>query len=201
MDNWLTTDEADDVAGSVRHAILCGKAATSDPQAWKWTALALHSALQGACVCHLTTTAAPVGAVTARNAKEWLEYFETSRTNKDAKAPRAYLMALPDLLKKVRKSRSAGNGSNESGIAISPKELNWLRYFHDVVRNQFIHFEPMGWSLELSGIPGIAALSARIIGDIADAGWAFRHQDPDWLATFRDDLSRLANPATFRLSR
>jgi hypothetical protein len=49
----------------------------------------------------------------------------------------------------------------------------------------------MGWSLEVSGIPGIAAVATRIITEIADVGWAFRHQDARWLADMRESLLRL----------
>jgi hypothetical protein len=139
--------------------------------------MALHSALQGACVCHLTTTAAPVGAVTRRNTGEWLAYFENSRTNPNTKPPKTHLMGLPDLLTAVRKPYSAGDRSNAAGVAITESELCWLRRFHKDIRNQFVHFEPMGWSIEVSGIPEIAKLVARIIEEIFRIGWAFRHQD------------------------
>lgn len=175
--NWIQTDEAADVAGSVRHAIRAAQFVCDDPLAWKWVAMALHSALQGACVCHLTTTAAPVGAVTERNAGEWLAYFEESRADPKAKPPKTYLMALPELISAVRKPHSAGDRSNDIGVAISESELNWLRRFHVEIRNQFAHFEPRGWSIEVSGISEIAKLVARIIGDILQIGWAFRHQD------------------------
>nr|CAD6602153.1 type II toxin-antitoxin system RelB/DinJ family antitoxin [Rhizobium sp. Khangiran2] len=176
-ENWIRTDEAEDVAGSIRHAIRAAQFLGEDPLAWKWVVMALHSALQGACVCHLTTTAAPVGAVTERNAGEWLTYLEDSRTNPNAKPPKTHLMGLPELLKAVRKPNSAGDGSNIAGVAISEFELNWLHRFHKETRNQFAHFQPMGWSIEVSGIPEIAKLVARIIGDILGMGWAFRHQD------------------------
>ena len=180
------------MAGSIRHSIRCGGLVTEDTLAWKWVTLALHSALQGACICHLTTTASPVGAVTPGNAAVWLAYFEDRRTNPNAKPPPTKLMALPDLLNAVRKARSAGDRSNAAGIAISDLELIWLRRFHDTVRNQFVHFEPMGWSLDVSGIPHVAALTARIVGEIADGGWAFRNKDPVWHQMLRDDLVRLA---------
>lgn len=86
-------------------------------------------------------------------------------------------MGLLDLLKAVRKAHSAGDCSNAVGVAISDAELDWLRRFNDGVRNQFVHFEPMGWSLEVSGIPEIAKLVSRIIGEILELGYAFRHQD------------------------
>ncbi|MES2096781.1 MAG: hypothetical protein V4459_08460 [Pseudomonadota bacterium] len=190
-ENWVQTDEAEDVAGSLRHALRATAWTADDPQAWKWVALALHSALQGACVCHLTMTMAPVGAVTERNAGEWLTYFEASRSDPGARAPKTYLMALPDLLKAIRKPNSAGDRSNDAGIAISDAEIAWLRRFHDTVRNQFTHFEPMAWSLEVSGVPAIAALVARIVGEIAAVGWGFRHQDRAWHERLTRDLARL----------
>lgn len=188
---WVRTDEAEDVAASVRHAIRSRQFTSDDPQAWKWVALALHSALQGACVCHLVTTASPVGAVTNQNAEEWLAYFGASRSDPDAKPPKTYLMALPELLKAARKPMSAGDRSNSSGVEISDQELQWLRRFHEEVRNQFVHFEPLGWSLEISGIPELGKLIGRIIQDILDLGWAFRHTDEGWRDSLKADLALL----------
>jgi len=45
---WLHTNEAEDVAASVRHALRCRAMIQEDPHAWKWLALALHASLQGA---------------------------------------------------------------------------------------------------------------------------------------------------------
>lgn len=190
-ENWIRTNEAEDVAGSIRHAIRVAQFVVEDSQAWKWVALALHSALQGACVCHLTTTAAPVGAVTERNASEWLTYFETLRTNPEAKPPKTYLMGLPDLLKSVRKPHSAGDRSNTAGVVISESELCWLLRFHEGIRNQFIHFEPRCWSIDVAGIPEIAKLIARIIEQILQIGWAFRHQNPEQRAELERSLRTL----------
>ncbi|WP_246689084.1 hypothetical protein [Mesorhizobium sp. WSM4310] len=192
MANWIQTDEAEDVAGSIRHAIRTAQFVGEDSLAWKWVVIALHSALQGACVCHLTTTAGPVGAVTERNAGEWLAYFEDSRTNPNAKRPKTHLMSLPDLLKSVRKPYSAGDSSNAAGVAISDSELNWLSRFHREIRNQFTHFGPMCWSIEVSGIPEIAKLVARIIGEMLGIGWAFRHQDSAQREEMQRSLHTLA---------
>lgn len=192
-ERWVRTNEAEDVAASIRHALRCWQLAADDPHSWKWLALALHSALQGACVCHLVTTAAPIGVVTHRNAGNWLKYFEASRADPEAKPPRTYLLSFPDLLTAVRKPQSAGDRSNQSGVTLTDPEVIWLRRFHEEVRNQFVHFEPRGWSLEVSGIPDLARLTARVINDILDAGWAFRHQDIRWRNALRADLDSLAS--------
>jgi len=163
-----------------------------DPQAWKWFALALHAAVQGACICHLATTARPVGVVTDRNAAEWMAYFEKSRDDPSLLPPRTHLLALPELLKAARRKDSAGDGGQGSAIQISAQELDWLRRFHTGFRNQFTHFEPQGWAIEISGLPGLASLAGRIIGDVLKVGWGFRRKDAAWADTLRADLALLS---------
>ena len=192
METWVRTDEEEDVAGSIRHVIRTAGFEGDDPQAWKWVVVALHSALQGACVCHLTTTAAPVGAVKKKNAIEWLDYFDRSRTDPIATPPKTDLMGFLDLLKEVRKPNSAGGASSLTRIPITDSELNWLTRFHTEIRNQFTHFEPVGWSIDMAGIPEIAKLIARIIEDILDAGWAFRHRGAEQRTDLRRSLHNLA---------
>lgn len=140
---WLQTDEAIDVVASLRHATLCLELARTDLHAYKWAFLALHSALQGACVCHLTTTAAPIGALNCPSTRQWNEYLE--KVGNNAPAPATRILDFPELLKAVRRVQSAGNGSNHEQITITDEELNWLKYLHDEVRNQFTHFAPQGW--------------------------------------------------------
>ena len=190
---WTRTDEAEDVAGSIRHVLRVAEFVDEDPQAWKWIRLALHSALQGACVCHLTTSASPVGAVTKKNCREWLAYFEETRTNQSAKLPKTYLMALPDLLKALRLPNSAGDQCNAVGIQISDKELDWLCGIHKDLRNQFTHFEPMGWSIEVSGVSELAGLIARIISEVLNVGYAFRHLDEAKRLEIRQNLEILCS--------
>ncbi len=101
-------------------------------------------------------------------------------------------MPLPDLLKAVRLPHSAGDRSNECGISISDSELAWLCRFHDDVRNQLVHFEPKGWAIEISGIPHIAILIARIIVDISEIGWAFRHMPAPHFDDLRSDLHQIS---------
>ncbi|TFL19815.1 hypothetical protein [Jannaschia formosa] len=60
-------------------------------------------------------------------------------------------------------------------IPFSDTDLRRLTRLHKEVRNRFTHFGPGSWSIEISGIPGTAALIARIIDNVHDRGWAFRH--------------------------
>jgi len=194
QDLWIHTNEAEDVAASIRHALVCIRLTKDDDQAWKWVMLSLHAALQGACVCHLTTTAAPLGAVTKKNAVEWIDYFD----KKTALVPKTRLMSMPDLLRAVRKVDSAGSGFTRSPIAISDSELAWLNRIHDEFRNQFIHFSPTGWSFEVSGVPKMSQLIARIIDDISSCGWAFRHLEAAKRENMNENLKLLSGMESWK---
>ena len=191
IENWLRIDEVTDVDGSVRHALRCASFVRDDPYTWKWIILALHSALQGACVAHLTTTASPLGAVTKRNAKEWKIYFDQSWEHDATKTPETFLMNLPDLLKSIRKANSVGSGGNAAGIVICDSEFEWLKRIHNELRNQFTHFEPMSWSIELTGLPKLISVMVRIILEIIEAGWGFRHLDSAQIDELKINLREL----------
>ena len=52
--SWLRTDEIEEFIDALERAAMFAKQLTDDVKAWKWLIIALHSALQGACVCALT---------------------------------------------------------------------------------------------------------------------------------------------------
>lgn len=189
---WLRTDEAEDVAGSLRHALRAAGAVTEDLQAWKWLILGVHSALQGACICHLATTAPPLGVVDDECAAQWNDYLEERRVNAEAKMPKIRLMELPKLLKKARRPGSCGEGGSGPGLDISDATLNRLIHLHEKIRNGFVHYSPMFWSVELSGVPDLARLACNLILQIDQAGWAFRHKTDAWRADLRRDCERLS---------
>ena len=194
--NWLDTDEREDVAASLRHCIASLGLTKHDPHAYKWVLLALHSALQGSCVNHLLTTAHPVGATTENNTLEWLNYFELSRSDPASIRPHTRISELPELLKRLRKPNSAGDGSAGSEIFLTDAELQWWSGIHKDIRNQFVHFAPMGWSIELSGMPGLIDLTVRLIREIDSKQWAFRHESCAWKQSLRATLDELTSRAS-----
>lgn len=191
-EQYLRTDEAEDVAGSIRHVLRTLEWVDSDPHAWKWVALALHSALQGACVCHLVGTAPPMGIVSEKDECKWIAYFNNSHANPIMQPPSTHILALPDLLKKLRKPGSCGFiGYDAYDVKIDDRELKMLIDFHYYIRNEFTHFDPKGWSIETDYIARIFALTSRIITCIGSCGWAFRNLDQHAYQDLLRDLERL----------
>lgn len=195
IENWFQTDQVEDVAASTRHAAICLDLVVADPGAWKWLILSLHSALQGACVCHLTTTAEPVGALTDKNTRQWLEFFEASRNNSNLNPPDAFLAPLPELLRRVAQHGSAGGGPSYGNIPLTDTEIRDLNFIHGTFRNQFVHFAPMSWSVEISGLLQLIPVITRIIRSIDTSGWAFRHVDLQWHLDLNSALNQLVSKA------
>lgn len=83
-------------------------------------------------------------------------------------------------------------------MCLSDDELRWLCRFHNNIRNQFTHFEPMGWSVDVSGIPELGKLIGRIIDDIIDMNWGFRHVQREELREFQRDLNILKSGGCFQ---
>ncbi|MEQ1499240.1 MAG: hypothetical protein ABL914_11305 [Novosphingobium sp.] len=191
---WLETDECEDVLSSVRHCSVSFGLAETDLHAFKWVILSLHSALQGSCVCHLVGTAGPLGATTKRNATEWCVYY-AAKVDEQVSRPKTKIAELPELLKRIRKENSAGDGSQGSEIQLTDSDLQWWKRTHDRMRNQFVHFEPMGWSIELSGIPELVLVTSRIIKEIESNGWAFRHMSDEWRCTLCEEIRNLETRA------
>lgn len=141
-------------------------------------------------MCHLTGTSGPLDALFEKSRKEWIDYPNNHSADEEAVRPSTRLMSLPNLLKAIRK-KGSGARSNGNAVKISDSELEWLERFHVEFRNQFTHFKPMGWAIEVSGIPEIARIISRIITDIHNNGWAFRHLEDLAKTNMVADLERL----------
>ena len=83
MKTYVRTDERQDVLASLDHCARCLAETEHSDGAWKWVILSLHSALQGAMVCHLSGTA-EAGALTPTCARKWFEWHACDRRDEIA---------------------------------------------------------------------------------------------------------------------
>ena len=196
--HWLEVDEATDVVASLRHTLHLLKLVSADSTIWKWVILSMHSAVQGAMVCHLNGTAS-LGCHSAKSATAWLDWHERdlrgevnwidlgidefglpSRkpATKADFPPRQYLANPSELFKRLMKP----NTRIESGVGqILQIGSSQRRAFQilDTLRNQFTHFSPMGWCIEIAGLPTICLEMLSVISMIESDAWPFRHLEPE----------------------
>ncbi len=167
---WLQTDEAEDVICSIEHCSICLDLIDRNPVHWKWAIIALQNALQGAMVCHLAGSA-NVGHLKASNATKWLNWYASGRVGE---VPNEWMADPQTLLERVAGQQSRIEQGSGSALSITEDEISAFKALNGL-RKQFAHFNPMGWSIQLDGLPHIFGLCASIIEKISLDPWPFRH--------------------------
>lgn len=157
---YLRTSEHEEAVRSLEWAAKQARGITSDPYQWKWTLIALHNAAQGFMVLALWNGN---GLLTMPDhvAAKWLKAYAEKR-----RLPEDRLDSFLNLYDKCKNPENfnylgsnAFAGSNEHDDSFSA--LNEFR-------NEFIHFTPKGWSLQLDGLPTVVI---HAIDMISHFGW------------------------------
>ena len=153
------------MVGAIEHCAELALAARHDATEWKWLILALHSAMQGVCVCALRASDEAGTAMLTKQSAEATRRWLTAqrRLASQAPMPRQTLLSLVDLHKRVADTKRLGaphalpaTGEAKSDIA------NLAR-----LRSEFENFRPGGYSLEVSGLPGIVRTCCNTIQHLA----------------------------------
>ncbi len=124
--------------------------------AWRWVIIALHNATQGFMVLALQHGNGLL-ALSNRSYKEWFDAYENNKPCPTKEELDKFL----NLYKKVKSNEYGTVGGNTRFVPAgtqgrSIKKLNEFR-------NEFIHFTPKGWSLEVDGLPQICLDSLALI--------------------------------------
>jgi hypothetical protein len=144
---YLRTNEHEEAVRSLEYAAVQASLITNDPYNWKWVLISMHNAVQGFMVLSLWNGN---GLLSLRPdvAAKWLKANESG-----ASYPAEWLDSFLNLYRKVKDQTSfhvVGAGPF-CATGTHDKSMERLNEF----RNEFIHFTPKGWSLELAGLPSI----------------------------------------------
>ncbi len=145
--NHLRTDEREEAVRSLEWAEAQARLLNHDPYHWKWVLISLHNAVQGFLVLALWNGNGLL-TLSSKGAAKWLAAY-----NNGGPYPIDRLDRFLNLYEKAKDGEnfhSVGAGPFRPGQThdLSLKRLNDFR-------NEFIHFTPKGWSLELQGLPGV----------------------------------------------
>ena len=193
MEPYIRFDECLDVLASLEQ---CARSLDEALQlrqdrAWKWVILSLHSALQGAMVCHLSGRA-NLGALSKENAKKRLEWIkkdldgEITKIQDDVdgvpimrikkkkdRPPSDYLAKPSELFKKLSLPPSSRMEDAGGIISITKKQEQSFECLNEL-RNEFSHFSPKGWSIRRSSLGEMINDILDVLCLILDDDWPFR---------------------------
>lgn len=162
--DYLRTDEIRELVEALRKVADELEAAKSDSYAWKWAIIAMQNAVQNAIVAAISGTA-QLGALTKRAAREWLEAYENDRTNH----PEPWLANFLELYERMKAQ------TGFAATAEGNKDVERLVSF----RNDFMHFAPKGWSIQLAGLPRILRNALSIIEHLGWKGHITWYEEED----------------------
>ncbi len=160
MSEYLQTSEHEEAVRSLEFAALQAQAITNDLYAWKWVLISLHNAAQGFMVLALWNGNGLL-SMPDDVAMKWLKAYDNNE-----KFPKDRLDKFLNLYSKCKKS----DNFNYCGSVAFQSTNSQDASFKDLndFRNDFIHFNPKGWSLCLVGLP---ALVIDVLELIQFFGW------------------------------
>jgi len=162
MEIWFRTDEFEEATLSLEKVAETSAQIADDLSRWRWLVISLHNAVQGYMVLALRGTN-NITVLSPKSAEEWLEAYE--RGGPYPKYEK--LDSFSNLYKKIKSDRMLMYGHSQKfapqgSQGRSIKKINQFR-------NEFIHFIPKGWSLEVSGLPQICIDCLNILEFL---GWS-----------------------------
>jgi hypothetical protein len=141
-----------------------------DLHLWRWVIIALHNVAQGVMVLSLRHGNGLL-ALSPESYSEWTAAYERHES-----PPAEKLDTYLNLYKKVKHKQWGQVGGNvrfvpQGSEGADIKKLN-------AFRNEFIHFTPKGWSLQVDGLPRICLSVTRMISFLAiDTQNVFWHRE------------------------
>jgi hypothetical protein len=147
MEVWLKTDETEEAISALEMVAEQSVRMQEDTYRWKWVILAIHNALQGFMVLALR---GGNGLRPLRNdiAAAWLKAY---REGKDP--PQEKLDSFLNLYKKIKSERMLFYVHSKKFLPKDRQESSIKKL--NSLRNDFIHFLPRMWVLEVGGLPQI----------------------------------------------
>jgi hypothetical protein len=114
---------------------------------WKWVIVGAQDALQGALVCAIadTTGTSVLSKTSAKQILEWLA--DTSK-----KYPGSFMADFKSLMERA-------------AIKLPAQDAKDIDKLHGM-RNDFAHFVPKGWSIELAGLPRMISVALRLVEEL-----------------------------------
>ena len=194
--SFVRTDERQDVLGSVEQCAWSLAQVSRSERAWKWVILSLHSALQGAMVCHLSGTAQH-GALTNKSQKLWLVWHYKRQRGEITpcdQPPEDRLAGSSKLFKRLE--------SSQIGSEVTERQKKAFKWLHDC-RNDFTHFSPKAWSIERGSIEQTIGDVLDVICLITDNSDSFKLMTEEDRTTFRskiEEIRSLLSKSSFGMS-
>jgi hypothetical protein len=131
------------------------KSAAIKPEDWKWVVLAVHGSLYGFMICNL------------------------KGTNPDNVCKgKSQLLGFDQALKRCQDATLTNLGGFTKVLQLSEDQNQALCRLHSEFRNQFVHYRPTSWSIQLDGMPEMLMHVFDALRAVLEMGYFYLHFEP-----------------------
>ena len=131
----------------------------SDIKAWKWVILALHGALYGFAICACRSTSHENIIYRMKNGIE-------------------RLITLDKALLICQDSEWMGTLYGGKPLVLTESQKYSIKILKKSLRNNFEHFKPKGWSIEIHGLPGMSMDILDVVRFLSVETFRYQHLNP-----------------------
>lgn len=140
---------------------------------WKWVAISLFEAMYSFAICSLKGTSSK--AVTRSN---------------------DFLIKFNEAIEKCQKDKWMQHNVNSQTLTITKDEEESISILKDLLRDNFVHFTPKSWTIEISGLPKVVKDCIRVTEFLALETNNFQHhlseEQKDRIRTLIQEIRNLA---------
>ncbi|MGB3346528.1 MAG: hypothetical protein WBA71_04660 [Candidatus Humimicrobiia bacterium] len=144
---YLSLSEEENALDYLEQAYNFIKQTENDNFSWKWVIIALHGALYGFAICALKGTNPDRVTYTTKSGKKLISFNEA--------------------LKRCQKPKYMNMLVTSKCLQLTDAQKESIHYLKDTFRNNFEHFVPKSWYIELHGMPKIVIDVLDVIRFIA----------------------------------
>ena len=171
---WLRLTEETNALDFLEHAGEFIRRAESDRMAWKWVVLALHGALYGFAIAACRGT----------------DYESVIRRTKKG---RGRLISFDEALEMCQDKAWMGTLITGQALTLTESQKESIRTLKETLRNNFEHYVPRGWSIEIHGLPRIAIDALDVVRFLAVETGRYQH--------FNQSQKRMVRSIVFQSKR
>ena len=146
-ERWLRTNEHEEATSALEAVAEWSERVQRDIGYWRWVVLALHNTVQGFMVLSLRGSDG-LRPLKDDVAAQWLTAYREG-----GQYPVEKLDTFLNLYKKVKSQRMLFFVHSKTVTPTGTQGRSMKRL--NALRNDFVHFLPRSWSLEVSGLPEI----------------------------------------------
>lgn len=160
MNENLDTDETREAVFSLEFVAEIAPSVVDDVYRWKWVIIALHNSVQAFMVMALREST-NVRVLTKKSAKKLSDSLHQFSQGGEFTWPEERLDQFLNLYDKTKGEAMTQNvfGRKFEAQDIHDKSMKML----NEVRNDFIHFVPKRWNLEVNGLPSVCLACLDVI--------------------------------------